>query len=233
MSSDTSTKRTPIVFDVLGTLFSFESTAAALIEAYPSLSPAAGQAIIDDLFHSAQRDFTYLSMNASYTPIATILRSSLPRVLMMNHLVPLTDDPSTLTNDLDPILSTFGSLPPRPSLQAASNLLVSSKRFALLAASNGGSESTRSLLERALKDEAKEWDVFSCDEIKVAKPDQEVYEAVWEKLGVAESKGRHGWFKTCWVSYEEFDPLTSVWGTPDLICADLEEAAKKIVELEN
>lgn len=42
----------------------------------------------------------------------------------------------------------------------------------------------------------------------------------------------HCSFKTAWVSYEEHDPLTSLWGEPDIIAVDLEDAAKLIMAKE-
>lgn len=48
----------PICFDVLGTLYGFGEAALALQTAFPRLSSTTAQALVDDWFHSAQRDFT-------------------------------------------------------------------------------------------------------------------------------------------------------------------------------
>lgn len=86
---------------------------------------------------------------------------------------------------------------PRPSLAPASALLHASgtkSKFRLMAATNGELDSTRGLFRRALgEEEARKWDVFSCDEVRVAKPREEVYEAVWRRLGL-EGEERVGWF---------------------------------------
>ena len=39
-------------------------------------------------------------------------------------------------------------------------------------------------------------------------------------------------FKTAWVSYEEYIPCETMWGTPDIIAKDLEEAALEIIRRE-
>lgn len=102
--------------------------------------------------------------------------------------------------DLTPITSTLTSLTARPSLEACSRLLHSPSTgaepsFRTLAATNGGAVTTRGLFDLALgEEESAKWEVWSCDEIKVAKPAPEVYEAVWKKLGLDKKKQRSGWF---------------------------------------
>ncbi|GAA6031398.1 hypothetical protein JCM8097_005642 [Rhodosporidiobolus ruineniae] len=251
----------PIAFDVLGTCFSFSAAADALRTVFPKLGQDHAQAVVDDWFHSSQRDFTYLSMNGSYTPIATVLQSNLPRTLLMSNLVSPSSSPSPLSRDfnwsplVDPILSTLPRLTPRPGLSEAVDLLLSSSspapKFTLLAATNGSLATTRQLFTNALGEErASAWGYFSCDEDKCAKPDQRVYRDVWKRLGFAEGDGRkrEGWFvashvwdlhaarkagfKTALLTYEEHLPLSHLWGEPEIVAEDLEEAARRIIEWE-
>ncbi|GAA6053933.1 hypothetical protein JCM3770_004629 [Rhodotorula araucariae] len=241
-----------IAFDVLGTCFSFAACRRALVAAFPTLSPGHAQSVIDDWFHAGQRDFTYLSMNGSYTPIAQVLRTTLPRILVMHGLVP--PPPSPLTEApppslTDPILSSIPELPPRPSLAGASALLLAHGGFRLLAATNGALATTRGLFVRALgADVADRWEYFSCDEGRVAKPAPEVYRDVWKRLGVQEGDEKRGWFvashtwdlhaakkagfKTAFVSYEEHLALPGLFGTPDVVASDLEDAARQIIARE-
>lgn len=230
---------TPIVFDVLGTLFTFTPFTTSLQYLFPELPSSTAQAITDDWFHSSQRDFTYLSLSGRYTPIAEVLKASLPRVLLMNGLTP--------PENLGPIMSNFQSLPARSGFAEAVRLLTSTGKYKLVAATNGGLDSTQGLLRGALGDSAaSKWDVFSCDEIKVAKPNKEVYEKVWEKIGGKEQSAwfvaSHTWdllaaknagFKTLFLTYEEHLPLVEIWGTPDLVAAGFVEGIQAIIKADN
>ncbi|KDE04650.1 hypothetical protein MVLG_04948 [Microbotryum lychnidis-dioicae p1A1 Lamole] len=239
----------PIVFDVLGTCFSFDPAIDAVREMFPEKfsSEAHARSVIDDWFHSSQRDFVYLSMNGGYTPIAQILKATLPRVLQMNQITA-----TTLTqDDLSPVLSIIPSLPPRPSLVECSALLLAAENpsFQLMAATNGADKTTRGFYKSALGDEeAEKWMYFSCDEIEVAKPAPVVYEAIWERLRSKALGKDGGWFvashtwdlyaakkagfKTAWASYEEHDLASDVWSRPDVIGPDLVDVAKQIIAWE-
>ncbi|KAM0751097.1 HAD-like protein [Meredithblackwellia eburnea MCA 4105] len=234
-----------IVFDVLGTLFSFDAVTHSLTQLLGDQHSAHLEALVDDWFHSSQRDFTYLSMNGAYKPIAQILKAALPRVILTAGF--------SCPESLDGVFAQLPKLAPRPSFAAASTLLVNSQTpgFKILAATNGGVDSTKGLLKAALGDQAGEWSVLSCDELQVAKPDPRVYEACWERVGLGSESGkeRRGWFvashtwdlfaakkagfKTAWVSYEEKIPCENIWGSlPDIIEADLEGAVKEIIKRE-
>ncbi|BGP26161.1 haloacid dehalogenase [Rhodotorula toruloides] len=246
--------RTPIAFDVLGTCFSLDPAKEALRDVFKTVSDAQAESVIQDWFHSAQRDFTYLSMNGSYTPIGQVLKSTLPRILLMHSLVPASSaSPSTTLSTFDSsltdhIISTLTAMRPRPSLSPCSDLLLSHD-FCLLAATNGALETTRGLFEKGLgKDVADRWEYFSTDEARVAKPDPSVYVNIWKKLGVEEGAEKEGWFiaahtwdlfpakkagfKTVFVTYEEHLVLPDLFGEPDIVAKDLEDAAKQIIERE-
>ncbi|GAA5889018.1 hypothetical protein JCM8208_007745 [Rhodotorula glutinis] len=237
----------PIAFDVLGTCFSFDGCREALVGVFPTLSSEHAQSVVEDWFHAAQRDFTYLSMNGAYTPIAQVLKATLPRIYLMHGLVPSSSASSPLSSSLtDPVISRIPALDARPGLAAASSLLLS-HGFRLLAATNGGLDTTKGLFARALgDDEAQRWEYFSCDEDKTAKPAPGVYRDVWKRLGVDEGdEKKHGWFvashtwdlfaakkagfKTAFVTYEEHLTLPSLFGEPDVIASTLEDAAQQII----
>ncbi|KAL8290599.1 hypothetical protein RQP46_002857 [Phenoliferia psychrophenolica] len=246
-----SSRLIPVVFDVLGTCFSFDAATVALTAALGAELAAAGastSAIVDDWFHSSQRDFTYMSMNGKYQPIGQVLKTSLPRVLLMAGVRPPGNAATFSAPTLAPVFATIPRMNARSSLAACSTAFHKSGAFRLMAATNGGAESTRGLFDLALgKEESSKWAVFSCDEIAVAKPAPIVYEAIWKKLGLVEGE-RNGWFiashtwdlfaakkagfKTAWVSYEEYIPCEEMWGTPDIIAKDLEVAAQEIVRRE-
>lgn len=96
---------------------------------------------------------------------------------------------------LAPIMATLSCMTPRPSLAAASELLVSTGKFNLLAATNGGEVNTRRLYDLGLGLEmSKNWGVFSCDTDGIAKPDPKVYKAILDRLGRDEGNNK-------WVSF--------------------------------
>ncbi|GJN92813.1 hypothetical protein Rhopal_005851-T1 [Rhodotorula paludigena] len=159
-------------------------------------------------------------------------------------------NPSQLPESLlEPIISAIPSLPPRPGLVQASELLLSGN-FRLMAATNGALETTRGLFAKALGEtKAQRWEYFSCDEDRVAKPAPSVYRDVWRKLGVdADAEKKHGWFvashtwdlfaakkagfKTALVTYEEHLVLEDLFGQPDIVAPNLEELARQIIAAE-
>ena len=108
---------------------------------------------------------------------------------------PPSNDPTFSGSTLAPVFATIPRMNPRPSLSACSSRFHESGLFRLMAATNGGAESTRGLFDAALgPEESVKWSVFSCDDVQVAKPAPIVYEAIWKKLGLAEGAERTGWF---------------------------------------
>lgn len=88
------------------------------------------------------------------------------------------------SDTLQPVLTALKSLPARPSLGAASSLLLENG-FRCMAATNGGLESTQGLFKSAFGDQvAQRWEYYSCDEDRVAKPAPSVYTAIRKRLGV-------------------------------------------------
>lgn len=125
-------------------------------------------------------------------PIVQVLKQSLPRCLAMAGL----SSPAQ-PFDVTPLTSLLPKLSARPSLEACSRLLntCTEVEFLTMAATNGGAASTRGYFDQGLgEEESQKWQVFSCDEIKVAKPAPEVYETVWKRLGLEKKKNRAGWF---------------------------------------
>lgn len=66
----------PIAFDVLGTCYSLDAASAAIETAFgkaalqkANVNPAFVNMIVEDWFHTSQRDFTYTSMNGHYMSV--------------------------------------------------------------------------------------------------------------------------------------------------------------------
>jgi platelet-activating factor acetylhydrolase len=174
----------------------------------------------------------------------------------------------------DRIMSSLGSLQPRPGMVEAftttyrDETLVPSHidQVELWGATNGGLQLGEKLFKGALGDQVdifigsgasdkqrvqgsngKGLALFSCDEIKIAKPDPKVYQTIKSRIE-SEGKGSsdlslwfvasHTWdlfaakragFKTAWVGYEEFHTCPDIYQRPDIIASNLKEAAMMIL----
>lgn len=91
--------------------------------------------------------------------------------------------------------------------------------------------------------------IFSCDENQIAKPDPRVYEEIKNRIQIKPDEdvrlwfvASHTWdlfaakkqgFKTAWVTYEEFEMCSDIYGTPDVVAKDLDDIANKILQYES
>jgi len=177
----------------------------------------------------------------------------------------------------DRIMASLGKLEPRPGMVEAfsktyrDEQLVPKhvKQVELWGATNGGLALGEKLFKGALGGDTEVFigddgvgekqvmrntlgkgvGLFSCDEIKIAKPEPKVYEAIQNRIKTNSSSSSfsswfvasHTWdlfaakkagFKTAWVGYEEFFTCPEIYQKPDIIANDLEEAARKILEWE-
>ena len=234
-------------FDVLGTCFAF-STAITTISTRlgPKLTPLGidPKTLFFAWFYAAQRDFTYISLAGSYTPIAQVLKHTLRRACQTVDLPAdqVTDD------DIAAVMKSITELPAREGLKECYDGLREAG-WDVYGVTNGGKEA--SLKYYSLANITLEPDhLLSCDDIRVAKPDVKVYETANEELtsrGLGQ-KGdgerwfvaAHSWdliaarkagFKTAYLSFEEHDPVTEVFGEFDLYADSMEELLGKLKAL--
>lgn len=110
---------------------------------------------------------------------------------------------------------------------------------------NGGKETSLGYYELAGIELDGEH-LLSCDEIQVAKPDGRVYETAHQHLtkrGLGDGEGErwfvaaHAWdliaarkagFRTAYLTFEEHDACTSVFGEFDLYADSMEELLEKL-----
>ncbi|KAF1825653.1 HAD-like protein, partial [Dissoconium aciculare CBS 342.82] len=232
-----------ISFDVLGTCFSFEGAITAIES---RLGPHLSRANVDartlcfQWFFAAQRDFTYVSMAGAYTPIARILQQTFRRACYV------VDLPQGCVGDDDvaAVMAEVARLKPRPGLKGCYDGLRADG-WDVYGVTNGGKQASLEyyrLADVELDDEH----LLSCDEIQVAKPDERVYakaNAYFTERGVGEAAGQrwfvaaHAWdllaarkagFKTAYLTFEEHDPVTEVFGTFDLYADSMDELLEKL-----
>ncbi|KAK5087116.1 hypothetical protein LTR05_004287 [Lithohypha guttulata] len=226
-------------FDVLGTCFHFQPLIDIIHEIISRNTSPKTTIDATTLFHSwfyaAQRDFTYVSICGSYTPIAQILKQTFRRACA---IVDFPDPNKHITDkDLENIMTEIKRLPPRPGLKEIFDGLRDDG-WDVYAVTNGGKESSLKYFE--LGGVQLDGDhLLSCDDIKVAKPDMKVYENAgsWlEGRGCEKSQrwfvAAHSWdliaarkagFRTAWVAHEERDPVREVFGDFDVVAKDLRE----------
>ena len=234
-------------FDVLGTCFAFTSAIDTLST---RLGPLLSKTAVDPKtlffawFYAAQRDFTYASLSGSYTPIAQILKHTLRRACLTVDLPAeqVTDD------DVAAVMKAITELPAREGLKECYDGLRDAG-WDVFGVTNGAKEA--SLKYYSLADVELDADhLLSCDDIKVAKPDPKVYETANSRLTsrglgtkgdgerwfVAAHSGdliaaRKAGFKTAYLTFEEHDPVTEVFGEFDLYADSMGELLEKLKAL--
>nr|POE96502.1 (s)-2-haloacid dehalogenase [Quercus suber] len=231
-------------FDVLGTCFHFEPAVEAI---HTRLGAKLVTANVDpktlffSWFYAAQRDFTYTSIVGSYTPIAEILKHTFKRACQV------VDLPADLVTDEDvaSIMSEVTKLPPRAELKACYDGLREAG-WDVYAVTNGAKQTSLNYYDQAGIDLDSDH-LLSCDDIQAAKPDIKVYETANQHL-TARGLGQkgdgkrwfvaaHAWdliaakkagFKTAYLSFEEHDPVTQVFGEFDLYAGNMRELLQKL-----
>jgi len=198
-----------VCFDALGTCFSVDVLVEAMDELLGERLREAGSGArmtVMDWFHSAQRDYTYLSIiSPPPPPISQILTLTLPRSIYYA----LNSPPSLHESlpDLSPIISKLTALTPSPTLVEALNLLkypsssstgANNSSNKILIITNGSKSTTEGYVKSAGLEGLVD-DVRSCDEVGLAKPFAGVYEGAMEACeGVEKSQGGRGkgerWF---------------------------------------
>lgn len=231
-------------FDVIGTCFHFTAPITAI---HTRLGPKLQTAKCDPKtlffawFYAAQRDFTYLSLAGSYTPIATVLKATFKRACRIIDLPAhaVTDQ------DVDEIMKAFKAMEPREGLKECMDGLREAG-WGVYGVTNGGVETSLGYFRNAGV-ELGEGCLVSCDSVGVAKPDGRVYERAQEHLteqGLGERGGggrwfvaAHAWdliaarkagFKTAFLDFEEHDPVTEVFGEFDLYAGSMSELLEKL-----
>ena len=234
-----------VSFDVLGTCFGFESAIDVIYGQLGSQLTAINsdaRTLFFSWFYAAQRDFTYTSMAEQYTPIAQILKHTFRRACL------IVDMPDDVVSDEDvaAVMTAITQLPPRPGLKECFDGLRDAG-WDVYAVTNGGKQTSLEYFRLANITLDHEH-LLSCDDIQVAKPDEKVYTNTNMHLD-ARGHGKnderwfvaaHAWdlmaarkagFKTAYLSYEEQDPVTEVFGKFDLYADSMDELLKKMAKL--
>ncbi|KAJ4983549.1 catalytic activity protein [Stagonosporopsis vannaccii] len=234
-------------FDVIGTCFDFGVPIAAIHERLGTkLSTAKSdpKTLFFAWFYAAQRDFTYVSMAASYKPIAEVLRLTFRRACL------IVDLPADAVSDDDVayVMKAFKSMTPREGLKECFDGLRDAG-WDVYAVTNGGVETSLAYYRNA-NIELDSAHLLSCDDLRVAKPDVKVYERAQDHLtkqglGQKEDEKRwfvaaHAWdliaarsagFKTAYLDFEEHDAVPEIFGEFDVYACSMKELLKKLKDM--
>lgn len=247
-------------FDVLGTCFHFTPAIdciADILKRTSAVSSSQDAALTaSSLFHSwfyaAQRDFTYMSLSNSYTPIISVLRQTFRRAC---YIVGVSDVQNDIKDeDIEQLMGIMTKLPARDGLAKCFETLRAAG-WDVVACTNGGRKGSEGYFSNAGISGIEGSTLISCDEIErdggkgVAKPDARVYDAA-NKLLDGRARGKevtegtrwfvaaHSWdliaarragFRTAWVAHEEGDVCTGLFGEFDIYAQSLAECAEKMV----
>jgi 2-haloacid dehalogenase len=207
--------RRAVLFDVLGTLFTFEPL-------QKKLRPAALEAWLGRLLHSA----TSLTLAGRYEPFTDLAESTLRTTVAK----------LALKQDAAAILATLSELPPDPDADAAFDRL---ERAGLLIGvlTNGDERLTRALLNSAGLEE-RVAEIVSVEEVELYKPHPATYRHAAERLGVEPKRvtliAAHAWdvvgAKEAGLDAVWIDRLEHEWpfpkGKPRRVAHDLLEAVE-------
>ena len=207
--------RRAVLFDVLGTLFTFEPLEK-------KLRPAALDAWLGRLLHSA----TSLTLAGRYAPFTDLAESTLRTTVAK----------LALKQDAAAILATLSELPPDPDADAAFDRL---ERAGLLIGvlTNGDERLTRALLDSAGLEE-RVAEIVSVEEVELYKPHPATYRHAAERLGVEPKRvtliAAHAWdvvgAKEAGLDAVWIDRLEHEWpfpkGKPRRVAHDLLEAVE-------
>ncbi|KAA8611554.1 hydrolase [Pyrenophora tritici-repentis] len=233
-------------FDVIGTCFEFSAPILA-IEKRLSLKLQANsvdpKTLFFSWFYAAQRDFTYISMNGAYVPIAQVLKSTFRRACAVVD-VPMD---AITDEDVGAVMEAFKAMGPREGLKRCVDGLREAG-WDVYGVTNGGSETSLGYYHSAGIDLDAEH-LVSCDAIQIAKPDVRVYENANKHLtsmGHDEANAErwfvaaHAWdliaarkagFKTAYLDFEEHDPCTDCFGEFDLYATSMDDLLAKLRQL--
>lgn len=188
-----------ICFDVLGTCFGFDAV-IAIIDRQLGLKFKAVQvdskSFFFSWFYAAQRDFTYNSMVDNYVPIAQILMKTFRRACLIVDL-PASD---VKDEDISAVMESIKALTARPGLKLCYDSLREDG-WDVYGVTNGAEETSLNYYRRADIDLGSDH-MLSCDELKKAKPDYNVYQKATEVVAAAGCTGQQRWFVAAhsWVS---------------------------------
>ncbi|KAK8846879.1 haloacid dehalogenase, type II [Kwoniella newhampshirensis] len=235
-----------VVFDVVGTCFSYDNGAEAL---QARLGDKLAQYGITSklLFYSwvcsTERDYSYLSQIKQYKPFYSILSNTFTRVLFQAGVPESELEGFYAKEDVEYIMSEFKKLKPRPGLAEMMQTLRDGG-FEVWCCSDANVDRVKGYFDAANVPMPLDH-ILSADMVNAGKPEPEVYKLAREKAGsdkpgeVSVFAASHAWdcaaaksagFLTAYTTTYEYDECEVIFGKSDFVAPDLVSLGKGIVE---
>ncbi|WWC59404.1 haloacid dehalogenase, type II [Kwoniella dejecticola CBS 10117] len=235
-----------VVFDVVGTCFSYDNGAEA-VQTRLGHKLAKYGIPTKLLFYAwvcgTERDYSYLSQIKQYKPFFDILSSTLKRVLFQAG-IPAEDLEDFFTaEDVEYIREEYKKLKPRPGLAEMMQTLRDGG-FEVWCCSDANVDRVKGYFDKAGVPMPLDH-ILSADMVKAGKPEPAVYKFAREKAGsdkpgeVSVFAASHAWdiaaaksagFSTAYTTTYELDECVDIFGKADLVTPDLVTLGKGIVE---
>ncbi|KAI6379393.1 hypothetical protein MCOR25_001981 [Pyricularia grisea] len=235
-----STTRKHVVFDVVGTCFSYDGIFDALdarlgekLRSRCILPKLLGYAWLE----AAEREYTYLSISGRYKVFIDVFEALFWRMLWMAGV----EDPRSFATeeDLAFVMAKYQDLEARPGIAACFEALRRDG-FTVWAFTTGDKARVSGYFRKNGIDLPEE-NFKSCDSINVGKPAREAYKSLLDQFAGEEawfaaahmwdvSAARENGFKGAYCTIMEKDPCTQIFGEMDVIADGFEDLAKKIID---
>ncbi|KAK1925970.1 haloacid dehalogenase [Papiliotrema laurentii] len=235
-----------VVFDVVGTCFSYDNGAHALHARLGDKLAKYGipsKLLFYSWITSTERDYSYLSQIKQYKPFLEIMSHTFTRILYQAG-VPESDLEGFYTQeDLDYIVDGHRNLKPREGLAEMMQILRQGG-FDVWCCSDANVERVKGYFDKAGVEMPLDR-ILSADMVKAGKPEPEVYKFARQKAGsdkpgeVSVFAASHAWdcaaakaagFNVAYTTTYEYDECVAVFGKMDLVVPDLVSLGKGIVD---
>ncbi|WVR07885.1 haloacid dehalogenase, type II [Kwoniella sp. DSM 27419] len=235
-----------VVFDVVGTCFSYDNGAEAVEK---RLGPKLKEYGIPSklLFYAwvcgTERDYSYLSQIKQYKPFFDILSNTLTRVLFQAGIPADKLDGFFTDEDVEYIRAEYKKLKPRPGLGEMMQTLRDGG-FEVWCCSDANVDRIKGYFDAAGVEMPLDH-ILSADTVNAGKPEAAVYKYAREKAGsdqpgeVSVFAASHAWdcaaakaagFHTAYTTTYEYDECESIFGKSDLVTPDLVTLGRGIVD---
>ncbi|KAJ5081860.1 hypothetical protein NUU61_010124 [Penicillium alfredii] len=235
-----------VVFDVVGTLVSYDQVFAAIDTQLGDRLRAEGikpQLLGNAWIDTAEREYTNLSLSGKYTIFAEVSRAVFYRVLWMAGIA----EPRAFASseDLELIMQGFDSLTMRPGAVECVQKLRDAG-FTVWAFTAGDRTRVGAYFQTAGIELSSE-NLLSCDSDGVGKPEPAAYRPLLERL-LAKNEGKPPWFaaahmwdvsaarrtgfKGAYCTVLEKEPLQELFGEMDVIEDTLPAMVDRIIAIQ-
>ncbi|ODV97474.1 hypothetical protein PACTADRAFT_30929 [Pachysolen tannophilus NRRL Y-2460] len=234
-----------IVFDIVGTLISYENCIAEIEKQLGDRFKADN--INASLFFffwlaGAERDYSYLSQSNNYQPFSKIMEYTFYRSLFFAGIK--TPRHYCSQDEVNEIIKIgFFNLRARKQTEETLKLLAE-YGFTTYFLTDASSERVLNYFKKSGIEISSE-NLISCDSIDAGKPEAIVYQTMSKRLPDKHKNdkwffaahmwdscaARQGDFRTAWSAIHEFEPCTEIFGEPDVLGDGLLDTARKVIAM--